>query len=83
MNTEKKFLVLHRYEDELHVQVVTREKLEKRLSEGDYGHGIQWLSEWPSSLSIEYWPARTGVILSADIVVPQALEVITRWKIGE
>ena len=72
-----KYLMLSRTEDEVHIQSLSKEKLNKTLE--DYKEGYEFLKSTPDSL--EEFPSWSVFIMKGDIVTPKAVEKVVTLEI--
>jgi hypothetical protein len=71
-----KYLVLSRCEDDVHTSLLSKEQLEERL--GDDWKGYDFLAKPPN---IENMPSKSLFIFGGDVVIPQAEQVVTKFKV--
>jgi len=64
------YMIICRYEDEVSVQIMELESLEKNINESYWGD-VQWLKSYSKyGFNIEEWPQRTGLILKLSDGIP-------------
>ena len=63
------------------IQQLTREKLEERLNEHYWGEDIKILKELPEGSDPMYWGAPFLLIIKGSIMVPVAVEKVTKLQV--
>ena len=75
-------LIIYRGQDEVHMEVVSRNELEKQLDDNWYGP-LKFISKvsHPRGLELEYFPEETMIIVPYDPIIPEKVEIVTKHKL--
>jgi hypothetical protein len=77
---EKKYLVIHRYEDEPSCNFYTKSELTEAINDADwFGPDYKFIDKFPSDLMI--FPARSIFIMEGNVVIPKAKKVVTKFEL--
>lgn len=76
------YIVIHSAgSDGVFISQHTQEDLEKKLDERYWGNTTEIVPELPSETSIEYWRGHLLVVIKGKVIVPKAVETVTKFKL--
>lgn len=80
MNGDFNYLVLSRREDEPHLEVMSKDELEKQLNDGEF-YKFQFLEPHQVTGDINEFPARSVLIFKGAAVKPEPVHKVVEYKL--
>ena len=78
------YFVMHRCEDDLHMEMCTKKCVAKMFNEGDYDGYRCVLPQDVKAIfeRLDSFPSRSVIVIKGEVIVPTPKETVKTWEIG-
>ncbi len=75
------YILIRNSEGDTYVTKLTEAELLERIEEQYWGSAVKFLSNVPKDADTNMWPEDAILIIACNIIVPQPVEIITKYKL--